>query len=109
MVATNSSALRNQLWLDSLSFLCGSPSPNLKGRVLPSHPEPCRCNPRAVTQRTQLRPDDVLGDRAAAGGRVKAAIGAGDQPPRIAEHPRHLLEPIGDHLGMLDVVGDAVD
>jgi hypothetical protein len=44
-----------------------------------------------------------------AGGGVEAAVGAGDHASRIAQRARRLLDPLRDHLRVLDVVGRRVD
>ena len=74
-----------------------------------THPQPLGGEPGAFGQRGELGPDDVLGDTAHSRGSVKAAIGAGDDPLRVADHLRYPLDPVGDGLGVLDEIGQAVD
>ena len=57
----------------------------------------------------QLLPHDRRRDVADPRRRVEPAVGAGDDPPRIADRAGDGREPIGDHLRVLDEVVGGVD
>src|SRR5271170_1712589 len=73
------------------------------------HPQPGRGHAGAFGERFELGPDDVLGHAAHPRRRVEPAIGAGNHAARIAHRRRDTFEPIGDGLGVLDKIGQAVD
>ena len=67
------------------------------------------CDPSAVAQCLELRPDDVLGNAAGAGAGVEAAIGAGLNAARVAHDLRHALQAVSNSFRMLDDVGERID
>ena len=77
------------------------------GRQRPSSRSDARSAPRA--ERAQLLPHDLVRHLAESRRGVEAAVGAGEDAPRVAHGDGGALEALGDHLGMLDVVRRRVD
>src|SRR6516164_8222153 len=65
--------------------------------------------PRAVAQGAELGPNQLLGDTAQADGGLETAIGRGNDALWIAQRACGTLQPISDHLGMLDIIGRRVN
>ena len=63
---------------------------------------------RAVGKRLELQPAYVRIDRVKVGESGKAAVSPGDKIAR-ADDVGKPLEPLSDHLGMLDIIGARVD
>src|ERR1700704_940157 len=70
-----------------------------------SEAQPSARDLRAVGHSLHLGPDDVLGAAAHPGRGVEAAIGAGHDPPRVADDARDVFQPVGDDFGVLDKAG----
>ena len=63
----------------------------------------------ARAHRAQLRPHDFLCDFPESRRSLEAAIGPRHHPPRIADRIGRALQPLGDNLVMLDVIGLRID
>jgi hypothetical protein len=85
----------------------GSDALRLREGRLPE--QPLRNEGGAFAHARELGPDHVLGDAAPVGGRIEAAISAGERARRIADDLRDPLETVCHHLRMLDKIGQAVD
>jgi hypothetical protein len=63
-----------------------------------------RCQVRSLAHGAELRPHDVLRDVAEPGGGIEASVCARDDPVRVTDTESIPADPIGDDLGMLDVL-----
>src|SRR5271156_2676663 len=73
-------------------------------------PQPAAGDRRTVGERAKFFPYDVFSHHRVARHGRKTAIGAGDDARRVAAHDvDEQLDPIGDHLRVLDVIGGDVD
>src|SRR6185436_8088285 len=73
-----------------------------------SRPECAACDGGALRQRSELRPDDLRIHAARSDVNAEAAVDAGHHVV-AADEPRIPLDTLRDQLGMLDVVGLALD
>src|SRR5215475_8792888 len=79
-------------------------------RVRPrSTPEPPARDGRTVAHRLELGPDHVLGHLGVADDGAEAAIGSGHDALAVADGAHGALQPLGDHLGVLDIVVRRLD
>src|SRR5215469_16299637 len=99
---------RSAPWLLSVRSNSPSRTTSSNHRRRPRE-QPLRCERGAVAQGCELRPDDVLGDPAHAGGGIETAVGSGNDPTRVADRPRDLLEARGDDFGMLDEIRQRIN
>jgi hypothetical protein len=63
----------------------------------------------AVTEASELGPDDIFGHASPTGRGVEAAVGTRENPGRVTDDVGHPFDPVGNHLGMLNEIGKAVD
>src|SRR5437773_12350267 len=93
-----------------LASLDASSSPFSRGRGMDRKlEEPARRQVRALAQCAELLPHHLLGDVGHAGGGLEAAVGAGDDPARVADGLRGAVDAVGAHLRVLAVAGGGVD
>src|SRR5580704_935281 len=69
-----------------------------------SAPEPLAGDGRAVAHRLELGPHHVLGHLGVADDGAEAVIGSGHDALAVADGAHGALQPLGDHLRVLDVV-----
>lgn len=83
-------------------------SDQLFGRRLGGSPEqPLRGQPGAVAQAGELRPHHIRGDAPPSSRGIEAAIDAGENARRIADHRCDTLDAVRHHFRMLDEIGQA--
>jgi hypothetical protein len=63
----------------------------------------------AVTQARELCIDDIFGHAPPTGRGVETAVGTCENPGGVTDDTCHPFDPVGNHLGMLDEIGEAVD
>src|SRR6188508_327987 len=74
-----------------------------------STPEPLARDRRAVAHRLELGPDHVLGHLGVADDGAEAAIGPGHDALAVADGAHGALQPLGDHLRVLDIIVRRLD
>jgi hypothetical protein len=63
----------------------------------------------AVTQARELGPDNIFGHASPTGRGVETAVGTCKNPGGVTDYIGHPFDPVGNHLGMFDEIGEAVD
>src|SRR5471030_2958334 len=79
------------------------------GGTISLSPQPLGCDIRHLAAAPELGPDDVLGHHRVARESAEAAVARRDDPAAVAHGVDRLADAVGDHLGMLDVVGRRID
>jgi hypothetical protein len=74
-----------------------------------STPQPLARDGRAVAHRLELGPHHVLGHLGVADDGAEAAVGSGHDALAIGDGAHGPLQPLGDHLRVLDVVVRRLD
>src|SRR5215831_15740411 len=72
-------------------------------------PETGASNGSTFHQRPQLRPDDTLGHEVPSSVGPKPTIRTGNHPAPIPHGIDGLIEAIGHHFGMFDIIGSRID
>src|SRR5476651_653161 len=72
-------------------------------------PQALSCDIRAFAAAPEFGPDHVLGHHRVAREGAEAAVARRDDPAAVAHGVDRFADAVGDHLGMLDVVGRGID